>query len=364
MNTKIYQPAGLVLMVSVMAVACLEWLACRTPMEQMLYYQGSTMGTTYHVRIYHSGGNRVLEEKLKIATDSLLYGINQGISTYDRNSVISYFNNTKQHSIVFPGSDSIQKALPHFFNNLRVAFRVYELSGGLFDPTVMPLVNYWGFGYSGRHQVLVPDTVIIGDLLKRVGLNKINYTYDSLTHAYTLFKSDSTMELDFGGIGQGYGADQIAGLLNSYQLDNYLVELGGELVAKGNKPDGSPFIVGLNTPLEQAGTQDVFSKVLLKDKALTTSGNYRNFYKSGDQTYSHTINPFTGFPERSTLLSVSLIGPDCTSIDAMATACMAMGIQRSRDIVVAQGMEAYFIYRNSDSLMVEMTPGFKAYLTK
>jgi len=342
----------------------LIWGACLAPGKPLVYYQGSTMGTTYQVRIYPEVTDRELEFNLKQATDSLLHRINQGISTYDKNSVISIFNQTFKSAIVFPEADSVQAALPHFFNNLLVAKQIYTLSQGLFDPTVMPLVNYWGFGYSGRHQVTKPDTNMIYGLLKRVGLNKITFSYDSLTRGYQLFKSDSTMELDFGGIGQGYGADEIAKLLDTYHFGHYLVELGGELVARGNKPDGSPWIVGLNTPLEQAGTQDVFSKVRLKDRALTTSGNYRNFYKSGENTYSHTINPTTGFPERSNLLSVSLIGPDCTTIDAMATACMIMGMASSREIVEAQGMEAYFIYRDADSLLVDMTPGFKAYLSK
>lgn len=342
----------------------LVWMACRNEGRQLIYYQGSTMGTTYQVRIYPHQTDRFLESNLKKATDSLLYRINQGISTYDQNSVISIFNKTLKHQVVFPESDSVQLAMPHFFRNLQVAKQVYTLSQGLFDPTVMPLVNYWGFGYTGRHQVTKPDTSIIAGLLNRVGLHKINFSYDSISRAYELFKSDTAIELDFGGIGQGYGADEIAHLLDTYNFDHYLVELGGELVARGNKPDGTSWIVGLNTPLEQAGTTEVFSKVRLKDKALTTSGNYRNFYKSGMQTFSHTINPITGFPERSTLLSVSLIGPDCTTIDAMATACMAMGMEKSRTLILNQGLEAYYIYRVSDSLLVDMTPGFKEYLLK
>lgn len=338
--------------------------SCKSPVDQLVMYQGSTMGTTYHVRIYSDQVQDSLAIHLKQATDSLLYRVNQGISTYDQNSVISLFNQSHHHQIIFPDSDSVQTAIPHFFNNLLVAEQVHGWSQGLFDPTVMPLVNYWGFGYTGRHQVVHPDTVVIQQLLKRVGFNKIKFEYDSLTQAYTLYKSDSTLELDFGGIGQGYGADQISRYLDARHFDHYLVELGGELVAKGNKPDGTDWLVGLNTPLEEAESNEIFSKVRLKDNALTTSGNYRNFYKSGDQTFSHTIHPKTGFPERSTLLSVSLIGPDCTTIDAMATACMALGIKQSRDLVVSLGMEAYYIYREGDSLRVDMTPGFKDFLAK
>ncbi len=338
------------------------FIACN-PKKDLLYFEGKTMGTSYHVRIYHPGADVETEQNLKQAVDSLLYWINLGISTYENNSLISFFNKTQKHQIVFPSDDTTRGALKHFFRNLEVGKKTYEASHGYFDPTVMKLVNYWGFGYSGRTKIEIPDTAKIKAILVSTGMSKINYSYIS-DKEYMLFKSDSLMELDFGGIGQGYGADEIASFLKLKGYEKFLVELGGELVAKGIKPDGSLWSVGLNTPLENAGTQDLFSKVKITDKALTTSGNYRNFYKSGNQTFSHTMNPMTGFPERSNLLSVSLIGNNCTDIDAMATACMAIGIDSCKAISIRNNMEAYFVYRDGDSLRTDMTAGFLPYLFK
>lgn len=337
-------------------------IACN-PKKDLLYFEGKTMGTSYHVRIYEAIAQVETEQKLKHSVDSLLFWINMGISTYEKNSLISFFNRTQKHHVIFPADDTTRGAIKHFFRNLEVGKKTYEASHGYFDPTVMKLVNYWGFGYSGRTKIEKPDTIKIKELLAQTGMNKINYFYESEMN-YSIFKSDSLMELDFGGIGQGYGADEIASYLILKGYSKFLVELGGELVAKGLKPDGSLWSVGLNTPLENAGTTDVFSKVKITDKALTTSGNYRNFYTSGNQTFSHTMNPMTGFPERSRLLSVSLIGTNCTDIDAMATACMAIGIDSCKAIVGRNNMEAYFVYRSGDSLLTDMTAGFLPYLSK
>lgn len=337
-------------------------VGCNNPLDQLVYFEGKTMGTTYHVRIYVDEKPEGLEGQLKRATDSLLYKINMGISTYEKNSLVSRFNQSHLLDLVYSETDSLAGSIPHFIQCLSVSRKIFDLSGGAFDPTIMPLVNYWGFGYTGRHEVDQPDTQKINELLRHTGFDKINITTDSMAGTYRFNKKDSLVELDFGGIGQGYGADQIAFLLDGLGYTRYLVELGGELVARGTKPDGSLWTVGLNTPEETAGIRDVFSQVKLTGKALTTSGNYRNFYKSGNQTFSHTINTKTGFPERSVLLSVTLIGNDCTSIDAMATACMALGAGPCREILGGQNMEAYFIYRDGDSLRVDMTPGFKHFL--
>ncbi|MEP7268570.1 MAG: FAD:protein FMN transferase [Saprospiraceae bacterium] len=330
----------------------------------MILYEGKTMGTSYHIRIYSPGATDEKQLALKKSTDSLLYWINQGISSYEQNSLVTFFNKTIVHQVIFPNDDTTRGTLKHFFRNLQVGKNTFLESHGYFDPTVMKLVNYWGFGYSGRSKIETPDSVKIKEILRSTGMNKISFSYNEGTGEYTLTKLDSLVELDFGGIGQGYGADQIADLLNYKGYGNYLVEVGGELVAKGTKPDGSLWIVGLNTPLEDASIQDVFSKVKLTDLALTTSGNYRNFYKSGVNTFSHTLNPITGFPERSKLLSVTLIGPNCTDIDAMATACMAVGIDSCKAIVIKYNMEAYFVYRDHDSLRTDLTEGFAKYLTK
>ena len=331
-------------------------MACN-PKKDLLYFEGKTMGTSYHVRIYDNNAQVETEQYLKRSVDSLLFWINMGISTYEKNSLISYFNSTQKHQVTFPSDDTTKGAIKHFFRNLEVGKKTHEASHGYFDPTVMKLVNYWGFGYSGRTKIEKPDTIRIKELLTQTGMNKISYFYVSEMN-YSLIKTDSLMELDFGGIGQGYGADEIAGFLLQKGYSKFLVELGGELVAKGLKPDGSLWSVGLNTPLENAGTTDVFSKVKITDKALTTSGNYRNFYTSGNQTFSHTMNPMTGFPERSSLRSGSLLGSNGPDIDDMATGCMAMGIDSVKDVLILNNMEAYLAFIARTFFKTDKTAGF------
>jgi FAD:protein FMN transferase len=336
--------------------------SCLNTEDEFMYLQGKTMGTEYHIKIYHQSSSKSYQRILQTAADSILFWVNRGISTYEPQSLVSYFNRTSSREIRFPVSDTNQNCLHHFFKNLEVAHTVYQASDGIFDPTVMKLVNYWGFGYTGKTKVSKPDTTTIQRILLSTGMDKLKFSFSADSKEYQLIKSDSLLELDFGGIGQGYGADQLATYLDSRGFDNYLVELGGELVAKGLKPDGAKWTVGLNTPLETSSKEDVFSRVRFTDKALTTSGNYRNFYKSGEQTYSHTINPKTGYPERSTLLSVTLIGSTCTEIDAMATACMAAGIEKCKQMILPFGMEAYFVYGDGSELRTDQTEGFRVYL--
>jgi thiamine biosynthesis lipoprotein len=328
--------------------------ACQTPgptnADDYLYLQGKTMGTTYNIKCAASNATA-----LQAGIDSLLAALNMEVSTYIPASVISRFN---QADSIFAVS---RASAPHFAANFDKAKEVWEQSGGAFDPTVMPLVNYWGFGYEkARHDSLMADTLQWQQRLALVGFERVSMTQNALT------KHTKGVQLDFSALAKGYGVDAVAMLLESRGIHDYMVEIGGETRAKGHNPSGQIWVIGINTPREGAGTAEFFQKVLLDGRALATSGNYRNFYELDGRKFVHTINPKTGKPEINHLLSASILADDCMTADAYATACMVLGEVKGFELVEkTKGLEAYFIYSQADgSFKVKHTQGFGKTLTQ
>lgn len=320
--------------------------------------EGSTMGTTYHVTYFDSTGiNR------KQGVDSVLLAVNHEVSTYEVNSFITKFNHSKE-GLPLIGHNG--KAIaPHFLANFDKSDEVFRLSGGVFDPTVMPLVNYWGFGYKGHTEISAVDSAVI-DSLKRhfVGWKKV--AKEKRNGGIFLSKSNPNVELDFSAVAKGYGVDAVAIYLEGKGINHYLVEIGGEVRAAGLNEKGQAWIVGINEPLENAAITDFFSKARMSDLSLATSGNYRNFYEVDGIKYSHTINPATGFPERTTLLSASVFARDCATADAWATACMVLGVEKAFTTVSAlDGIDCYLIFSNPDgTLGTKITPGLDSLIIK
>lgn len=317
--------------------------SCQSGADDRATYQhlkGETMGTTYHLTFREEG--RAIRQA---AIDSLLEALNAEVSTYIPSSIISRFNREQ---------DSLQLSEhPHFAANARAARDVWKRSRGAFDPTVMPLVNYWGFGYAKKKPVTAVDSQKVDSLIRLVGLDKLQFRSDGL-----LLKKRAGIQLDFSGIAKGYGVDAIAGYLESRDVKNYMVEIGGEVRARGRNEAGNIWTIGINLPREEAGTRELQAVVSLKDRALATSGNYRNYYEVKGQKYSHTINPRTGFPERNRLLSASVFAPDCMTADAYATAFMVLGPERALELARRQpGLETYLIIGTAEGGMkVEHTP--------
>jgi len=318
-------------------------ISCQSDSGKRASYQrlnGETMGTTYHLS-FREAGHPIRQA----AVDSLLEDLNAEVSTYIPGSTISRFNR-EQDSLQLSGH-------PHFAANARAARKVWAQSRGAFDPTVMPLVNYWGFGYTEKKPVTAVDSQKVDSLIRLVGLDKLQFRSDGL-----LRKKRSGIQLDFSGLAKGYGVDALAEYLESHGVANYMVEIGGEVRARGRNESGKTWTIGINLPREGAGTSELQAVVLLKDRALATSGNYRNYYDLDGQKYSHTINPRTGFPERNRLLSASVFAPDCMTADAYATAFMVLGPERALDLARRQpDLEAYLIIGTAEGGMtVEHTP--------
>lgn len=270
-----------------------------------LTLSGQTMGTTYNITYLDPEGRDFQE-----SVDSLLVVFNQSLSTYIPDSELSRFNK----------GDSLDFELPFLPVVLAASKTVYEKTKGAFDPTVGPLVNIWGFGPGGPE---LKDSVAITEMLNMVGLEKIEWDTKQLR------KKKSGIYLDFSAIAKGQGVDVVGEFLSQKGVENYLVEIGGELVAQGVNEKGELWKVGVNRPEESANASDLYSIIALQNKGMATSGNYRNYYVRDSLKISHTINPKTGYPVSHSLLSATVLAKDCMTADAYATAMMVMGTEEA-----------------------------------
>lgn len=297
-------------------------------------FNGQTMGTTYNVTYLD------LESRdFQSGVDSLLLRFNESLSTYIPDSEISRFNTT----------DTLVYALPFMLPILEKSKEIFDKTEGAFDPTVGPLVNIWGFGPGGPS---LKDSVDIARMVRSVGFEKIQFDEAQVT------KADSMIYLDFSAIAKGYGADEIARFLEDRGVVNYLVEIGGDLVAKGVNDKGELWKLGVNRPDEEATASDIYSIIAVQDKGMATSGNYRNFYVQDSIMISHTISPETGYPVRHGLLSATVLGPDCMTADAYATAIMVMGTEKAIALDSAlEEIEVFLIYSDNQG-------GYKSYVSE
>lgn len=303
---------------------------------------GLTMGTSYSVIYFDARGRN-----FKASIDSILILVNKSINTYDPASEVSRFNR----------GNSLSFDLPYLYPPLKVAKEVFEKSSGAFDMSVMPLVNAWGFG-PGR--LVEMDSSRVDSLKKFVGFEKIHMTAQGIS------KTDERVQLDFGGIGQGYGADVISDFLRSKGISDLLVELGGEGMAIGNnRQSGKKWTIGILDP--NSTTDDQFFKayVTLSNRSFTTSGNYFNYREVNGRKYSHTIDPHTGYPAQQAILSASVFTKDCTSADAWATAFMVMGHERAIEFVRQHPeMDAIIMYSSpGNEIKIFISDGIKSSVT-
>lgn len=316
-----------------------KWRSAET-LKEPIRIEGETMATTYHITYFDNE-----QRNFKREVDSLLVLVNQSINNYNPTSEVSIFN--KSHGFHFK--------LPYLYPPLIVAQRVFTDSEGAFDPTVMPLVNLWGFG---QQKVARPDSSKIDSIRSFIGFNKIEFSQDSI------WKMDPRAQLDFGGIGQGYGADVITDFLKSKGIQNMLVELGGEGMAVGvNLQSGKPWELGILDPNSTSENQFFKAYVSLSDKSFTTSGNYFNYREVDGKKYSHTIDPSTGYPAIRAILSASIFADDATTADAWGTAFMVMGHEKAIEVLKKHPeIDAFLIYSSPDGLATFATEKISTHL--
>ncbi len=310
---------------AVMAALYLIWRIAffTAPESELIHLQGTTMGTISYSIKYIDKENRAFQKEI----DSILVAFNNSLSTYIPSSEISQLNT----------SGTIKFRSPFFYPVLEMSREVHDNSHGAFDPTIGPLVNAWGFG---PKKVLEMDSSSVDSLLQIVGFDKVIFDAQTAT-------MNPNMYLDFSAVAKGNAIDVIGGFLSSKGIENFMVEIGGEVTCRGNNQHKDLWAIGIEKPQINAESQGAFAIVTLDNKALATSGNYRNYYIKDGKTISHTINPKTGYPATHNLLSASIIAENCTLADAYATASMVMGYEAAKLMVErVKGIECVLIYTN------------------
>lgn len=307
--------------------------------QQLIVINGYAQGTTYQIK-YEDGANRNFRQSI----DSLLKKFDSALSLYDENSELSLFN--RSHAVRFVS--------PYFLPVLIKSREIFESTGGLFDPTILPLAKAYGFGPNGKRGEKVSFN--LDSVRQFVGFDKISF--DSIA----VRKSDDHVKLDFNAIAQGYSVDMVSDFLRSKNISNFLVEIGGELKGEGKKPDGTPWIVGVSNPLKP---NELMGTVKIKDRGMATSGNYRNHYVRDGVTYTHIINPLTGLPGTSDILSITVFAPDAMTADGYATAFLLMGAERLKEqIHTFANLDVFMAYSSEKgNLETFCSEGLKSFLT-
>ncbi len=292
--------------------------ACGKQPEQ--HIEGTAFGTVYHITYM---GDR--SEKLPRQVDSVLKEINNTFSIFDTASVISRLNN----------GDSLEPGA-NFMHVLQASLAISEQTNGAFDCTCQPLIELWGFGRKNQKQI-VPQNQI--DSVKQFVGSQLVSIQDG-----RIVKADPRVQLNFNAIAKGYAVDQVAQFLKKQGYADCIVEIGGEIVALGQK-NGQDWKVGIQVPTTTAdGATESMESFTLRDRAVATSGNYRNYFEQDGVRYTHILDPVTGKPEQTNLLSVTVIAPDCLTADAYATAFMVLGMEESQKVLNAHPeLEAWFI---------------------
>ncbi len=294
--------------------------------ERPYRIEGTAQGTTYRI-LYYSDDSLVTKSEI----DILLAGIDSSLSLYKPYSLINQFNQ---------GQGPI-KMDAHFESVYYASLNTWKDTRGLFDITVKPLVQAWGFGV--KKSTNVPNKDTIARILACTGSQQLT------TRGNQLFKRMPCVQIDMNGIAQGYSVDQIAFLLEKKGLQNYLVELGGEIRVKGRKgASGEMFRVGIESPQTNEWDLNTLQRqIKLPEGAITTSGSYRNYYESEGKTLSHIIDPRTGYPVSTNLISVTVWAKDAMTADAYDNALMLMGMEQAMEFIESKKeMAAYFIYKD------------------
>ena len=316
--------------------------------ERPTVLSGPTMGTTYTVKV----AKRFAPEETRQAAEAIraaLDDVNSKMSTYVPTSEVSRFATAPANAPFSISEDTAEV--------MRKAMGLSEASDGAFDVTVRPLVDAWGFGPDGRPERR-PGAEETSALLARVGYRKLRL--DVAKREVT--KTADGVSVDLSAIAKGYAVDRVALALEALGHTDYLVEVGGEMRAGGERASGSPWRVGIERPTTGGG-REVIRVIQLTGHGLATSGNYRNYYVEDGVRYAHTIDPKTGQPVRHRLQSVSVVHPEAAIADGWATALMVLGESKAIEVAKAKQLAAMFVISGPNgALDVEMTDAFRPFV--
>jgi thiamine biosynthesis lipoprotein len=314
----------LVWVASSLMLLAMTFASCAKQPQKMVL-QGLVQGSYYAITYYDEEGRNFQQE-----IDSIFHAVDMSVNLWVDSSVICKVNRNEEVAL-----DQI------FIENFEVAQRAAALSDGYFDPTISPLVSAWGF--SAKNPQLPPLTSHLIDSLKQL----VDYRKVRIEDG-KLIKENPAMKLDFNAIAQGYTTDLVGALLEAKGIKSYIVDVGGEIFARGTKPDGKPWVVGIEKPAADWDSERVVQqRVELEDKGIVTSGSYRKYVERDGKRYSHCIDPMTGYPVEHNLLSATVIAENATWADALASVCMVMGMERSLELIkTLEGVEVYYIFVN------------------
>ncbi len=317
---------------------------------QMLGWEGLTMGTTYRVQVTGESLDEELVQEVKTRVEVELKLINDSMSTWLKDSLISEFNRS-------PVGESFQVDA-HFRRVMEVARQAHEQTEAAFDPTLGPLIRLWGFDVATPEEE--PSEEEIQQALQLLGFSKVIQVEPDGGFS----RSAEGVELNLSAIAKGYAVDRIAALLEQAGFTNLYVEIGGEVVCRGVNQLHSSWRIGIQTPREDS-LDSALQVVRLENRALATSGDYRNVRRSADGRVHHILDPRTGRPTTHGLASVSVLAEDCVRADALATGLFVIGTERGLELVASlEGVEALFINREGEDFRIYMTPGFRDALVR
>ena len=309
--------------------------------------RGTTMGTTWSL-VYAAPGEAVEADVLQAQLEAELLAINAALSTYIPDSEISRVNSA--------ATRTPQRVSDRFATVLTRALEIGELTGGAYDVTVGPLVELWGFGRTDTLDRVPPERAIEA-ARARVGAADLAWNPRSRELALA-----ADMAIDLSSVAKGYAVDRLAAIVESAGVDSYLVEIGGELRAAGERPGGGPWRLAIESP--SLASRGVLEALRIGSAAVATSGDYRNFFEVDGVRYSHLVDPRSGYPVTHDLVSVTVVAADCMSADAWATALIVLGSEAGMALAREQELAVYAVSRVGDEFAVEYTEAFVAYLAE
>ncbi len=339
--------SGLKKVFVLVTVAAMMMIGCEKKGPEIISsaFSGFTMGTTYSIKVAGVPKNEIDPNRIKSGIDLVLAEVNGQMSTYIEDSEISRFNRAGAGEWFAVSSQTAMVAAK--------AVEVSDKSGGAFDVTVGPLVELWGFGRKKRDVIPAEEDIL--KTLNLIGYRNLEFRIDSPA----LKKNIPALYCDLSAIAKGHGVDRVADYLEALGIDNYMVEIGGEIRTKGKNAKGESWKIGIASPSSSGGLQKI---IHLNNTGMATSGDYRNYFEKDGVRYSHMINPRTGRPITHNLASVTILHPSCMEADAFATAISVLGLEEGYKLALKENLPAFFISREAEGFVEKMTPQFEALL--